>query len=531
MQKALFQEYHVFDLVRVIENKLDQLEGAAFNSPTSVKARQDALQVLSAYELKDRNGRPSPPVISESEQNVLIEIDLTRDEADQLGVTGKRITLRDLQKLASRETTSRESDNARRRSYAAYLLAHGTKRYDKYNSSVTDSNIRYAIAVDAFAILSTPAASMSESDARLIEHGNAILATLRQIQASDSANPMDLMAEMEYAALGSGQFDKVDNDQLSSAGQKMRRRVNECVEHMHQKRADVSGIPFRAFFNPRKIADIEALMNCDTTATWLLQAVKNAALPVILCEYVVPDHELPKDRLAVATYVIDHLVTYRVYRGGGAANTSASKTIDYIKLFTNLLNDHDIASSYAHEARHFWQEQVAPRSGRLSISPIDEIVCGLLFEADARAIEGKVAWGIQRKTGQSCLRSIEGYKFQVNFSNRSPRNSSLATKVKKATQAGFIGFLEGEFSNPAYLDTYIAQSLSAGHDLRTWCRALPESRFLADDFLTQLSQVGQTAHYLDEEGIDAVRRLFLARLPQAVANYGPAPAGTSHRYG
>jgi len=529
MEKSLFQEHRISDLARSIRQKLGQLRVADLNSAASIKTRQDALRVLAAYEPKSRDGKPLPPAVNAAEQNSLVEIELTGEEAKKLGVTGRRIALQELLGLVSTETTSRQPADITRQSYAAYLLDHGTKKYERYDAAVTDGNAKYIEACRAFGILSKPENYISEASSKLITQGEAILGALVYNQPSHAGEPIILLADVEYVALNTGKFNEIDSSFFAPAEQRMRGGVNKCIENMYQDRTGTHKIPFRALFDPRRIADIEILMRNDTTANWLLNNIKNRNLPVILCEYTMPDHLLPMHQLTMAAYVMRHVADGTAHRE--ISSSTVSKVIDYIELFTNLSNNHDIASAFSHEGRHFWQYQIVPEQERLHDSPIDKIVWGLLSEADAHAIEEKVTWGIHRKTGKSGLHTNGWHRFENDFSNPSHKNASMATKVKKATQAGFIGFLEREFSNPAYLDKFISESLSGGHNLNSWCRSLPESRLLTDRFLTRISQVGDTAHYLDQQGIERTKRLFLEKLPPAIADYREMPKGPHNKLG
>jgi hypothetical protein len=165
-----------------------------------------------------------------------------------------------------------------------------------------------------------------------------------------------------------------------------------------------------------------------------------------------------------------------------------------------------------------------------SMNPLEKIVWRLIREADAHAVHAKVAWGIGKKKSESGCYTADAMQFEQNGFKLSGANDSIAGKVRVATQARFISFLEGEFLNPLYLQEYLEAAYSSGNDVRVWCRTLAESPLLGLAFFTRLSQVGNTAHYIDSEGARRTKQLFLDKLPAAVAQ-ARLTTGAKHAFG
>ena len=266
-------------------------------------------------------------------------------------------------------------------------------------------------------------------------------------------------------------------------------------------------------------------MKSDSTASWLLQSAKDASIPIILCEYTVADKDLTR-QVTFGQYVSQYIqsTSYNINNIG----YSYSKELDYITLFRNLSNNFDIATVLGHEARHMWQDLKFPYRERAALSPIDKIIYNILSEADARAIDSKIAWGIHKKTGLVGKYDDKWRQFERSMAHSSLKNASPQTKIKQATQRELIQWIEQELTNPAYLHSYVAQITSGGANSLTLNRSLSNSVCLSENFLKRVSQIGNT-HYLDKEGMELVRKVFVHKLPHALAKLGHRP-GSAPRY-
>lgn len=508
MANVFFKQYPVTDLIAVVEQQIAQ--HAAANETAIINAKRNALEIYSAYEHKDSNGRPIPPPPLITEQNKWVDVELTPGEAAALDISQRRISVQELLGIVGAEVTASSADVGKR-SMAAYLLATGERKYDRYNRKVTEADARHAAALKAYQALSKPAAQDDGAG-----RARRIQGFLKRTSQVDGGGKLYL-ADDEHLALRSGDFEKIGAQCLSEDAQRIRPRVNACVRRLQDQDAVQSGIPFEPFYDPQRMSDIEALMLRDTTAGWLYQDAQKRGLPIILCRYKLPDSMLANQPArTLATYCRDSntLETH----GRGTPSSTITSSINYIKLFVNLCSNLDMAVSLAHEARHHWQEKsMISRAESAAMNPVERIVWELLQEADAHAIHTKVEWGLHRNTPKKGLQPGHHHAFEGNFTKLSPEDAPLGVKIQRATQARFMSFLEGEFSKPFYLKQYIAD---ADPFLEIWCRSLPDTPILGAAFLDRLSTVGSVA-YLDRAGMHDVRKIFTEKLPSIIAQLKP----------
>lgn len=524
MMKELFSLYSISDLLASVNKEIAEL--VAERDAASIETRQAALEAYTSYEMRGGDGQPLPPTVALADQNKYVDVALGHAEREILDTGHNSIPLQQLFDLVSLDVASPHVD-IRMQSVAAHLIATGERKYDRYNETVANENRRYEAALQAFRILSRPHDPSATTDIPEIQNGKRIQSQLEHLGQVDDA-PAVLLTLDEYTALCAGIYEGFDVQQLESDQQAKRSRINECIRDMNGSGAISSAMPFEAIYDPKRMTEINALMRCDTTASWLFDNIRKANVPVLMCRYTVPDDQLIGRQYTFASYLTEYQMTNVQERGGGASN-HYSKVIEYIRLYTNLVNNCDLVVAFSHEARHHWQDQMISKAELFSMNPVENIVWGLFKEADAHAINAKVAWGIRKNTQQVGLYSPEWKGFERDYVRLSPPDASMATKVRKATQGRFIDFLEGEFAEPCYLDALMENASARDRYFGIWCRSLADSQLLRSSFLTRLSEVGD-ADYLDQEGMQRIRQIILDKLPQAIAKCQPV-SGARHEFG
>ncbi|MDP9127935.1 MAG: hypothetical protein M3N08_06730 [Pseudomonadota bacterium] len=498
-------------LIADVGRALETMARDALLSPKLLAVREEALRTLSAYSNKDANYKPAEPKTGGDDYNRYVEIDLTSDEAARLGAKGSRISVFDLWAVVKEETTLPEANQ--KKGLALLLLEQGVKHYDAFTNAIAE----YNKATRAYDILAKPIEPLPE-DAALLQRGTQILDGLKKLSPFTSI----LLAEKERADLTSGAFDQISGNQFSSAEQNYRDYINACVGHSYKQTA---AVPFKAVFDPQLIDRVETLMRVDSTASWLLDHIKKGHVPVVLHEYNVPPGfpAISERGALIEQAALSPLAFAR----------KPYTHVEYIRLFLNDATDLDHACTLAHEARHQWQQQVITVQERLAALPFDNLVLGMIYEADTHGITGKIQWALSEKIGSVAagLHTQDHIEFGRNFARPIYAELSRAAKLKKSIQAGFLTFLEKEFAQPAYLNVFIERYLGRpsvpGGDMDVYRRQIEDCAFLKPQFLKRITEVNAGLSYLDDEGVALVIKLFKDKLPQAISQYRPPAPGAT----
>ncbi len=390
------------------------------------------------------------------------------------------------------------------RAFQTYGLRDSTGRPLPPAEPVADANA-FEEALRGFELLSAPRPAISEANAGVFNAGTAILRNLAARQNSSGI----LLNIAEISAIEHAQFG--DFAHASSASeQKMRGQINLCTEHAFSpEMLQHAAAQYKAIFDPKRMDNIEAIMRLDGTASWLLDLMKRHALPTVLFEYSLSSGTAePLNAAALGRYVM---------------SVDQGNVLEYMMLYVNYGQDPDIASSYAHEGRHFWQNTIVPPQAHVVLPPIESVILFMINEADAHAIQSKVNRTFSNRFGPGKRIQRHAEEFLRVFANLEHEDLSLPSKIKKATQAVFLSFLEREFSRPFYLHKYIDLTNSTNANPGVWARTVPESMFLTDNFLARITTVG-SAVYLDAEGMERTRRLFIERLPGVISQYNARSA-------
>jgi hypothetical protein len=479
MEHDLFKPYKIEPLFQRMRHELEIIERDAINAPSVIDARTKALQAVQSYEPKTSDGTPLPPEV----------IRMTQEEAKRLGNTATTVKVADLIKLTSMEM-AQPADYARQ-CCAAYLLEQGPRAVD-------DNDVSFQMARAAYDILANPGTQNDD-----VKQGTSLLEALGKYRRLDSA--AILLIEDEYETLKTGQFSKM-NGAFSPAEQMMRSHINSCIANSFSPDIQyrLGYKKYKAVFDPERIRNIESIMSMDSTSECLLNYKKERNIPVILFDYI----EAPKPGDNIAIGYCRHEENFK-----------------YLMLFTNNNSDAKLALIYTHEMRHLWQDEKIPlNKNRLTL--LDAMIVELLKEGDAHAVMSKVYWNFSNKIKtQSVNFGVKQHlrAFADKFEDVSLNNLSLPERMKQATQAAFLCFLEQEFAELRYIHTITSFTTQYAGRLDYNLRTLPKNRFLTDAFLQSLSHVSQSVSYLDKEGRSRIRDMFIENLPRAIERCKASP--------
>jgi len=519
--KRLFEEYdlnHLLDVVRPFTRSL------GINDPAEIEARRSALTVYESYKCRAPDGRPLPPAIVEPDYQALTDVKLTTAEAAQLGLAEQRVSRQQLILITRSEVTGSQCGIARQ-SLAAYLLQSGPlicDRYNAYISSISTEQNEYERALQAYNTLSKSGAISLENSVKIQRAKNIVRALGQTMQHKL------LLTEKEYKDLKEGRLDGETDVEQALRDEKKRRRINDCVERSY---AMPGTFPFVAVYNPKRLNAIERIMQIDSTAAWLLKLMHKHDLPIILHHYLISDSAFKERRMVDGGGYIE--AAYRNPLTGTPIPKPPSEK-SFIRYFDNGASDLELAMVIAHEGRHFWQVLTVPIGLADAVMPLDYVIWMLAREADAHAVQWKVQWSLEKKTGQTRSRLFQGSNFDMHFNNPAYKDLSSAARMKKAVENSFTDFLEKEFSGPNYIPSLIDNiepsifrlgSRGVTDTTMVTREAVAVSPILTNDFLMRLSQVGDGVHYLDQEGIRRIRQLFVEKLPLAMAPHiKPGPS-------
>jgi hypothetical protein len=527
MQNILFFPYPVAEIAQIVKTGLELAQLIDPNSPANIAIRTRRLETLTAYEHKDQTGKPLPMPEPDLETiHALTDVLLSTDEALSLGVKGQIIPLPQLVKLAQAETTAAATYHAK------YLLQTGKKDISRYKSALAQQRKIYAEALQAFKEMTKPPHIPNDKELRTIENGKSLLSYLEGIQQTSTS--MVLLAKEEHSALKTGQFDIVDTENVFE--QDKRLKINSYTQWQQNYIADVNQIktPIKPIFNPRLLREIDRILYLDETAAWIFEALKTRNMPTILFEYQEGDQKI-SGRVILGNYGIQYTV-------------EKVKGIEFLGVFTNQAYITDTATRLVHEARHAWQEDLVSQIDGMEDTPIDSIIRWMIMEADAQAVENKICWNLASNHNQRGIfheivartphlmermehSSILQKTFQFGQRIIDPvwQEMPQAKKISKVIQLEFISFLKAEFENirtrnpSAYLETFIQHAFANKTAQGILGREIQDSKYLTDDFLTKLSQIGKETNYLDVEGTVQIRKIF-DQLPQIIAKISPPDA-------